>query len=117
RWNSAFDEADIHLELVFATPGLNIGTGVSLSSGLDIAGDKLHLGEGSELFSFSPIFWVDETAAAGTYVAQFRLTDESGTYGDSGIFEFRTQVVPEPSSALMLLAGGTCLLRRRKRRQ
>ena len=116
RWENAFDEADIHLELVFTTPGLNIGNGTSLSSGLSLAGDELHLGEGSELFTFSPVFWVDQAADPGTYIAQFRLTDESGTYGDSGVFEFRTQVVPEPSSAMMLLIGATWLARRRMRK-
>ena len=115
RWNAAFDAADLHLELVGLTPGLHVGGLGGLSVGLDGPGDDLHLGEGADLFSFTPVLWVDETATPGIYEATFKLTDESGSFGDSGEFRIRTEVVPEPSSALALLSGLGVLLARRRR--
>jgi len=112
RWNGGLDDADIHLVLVSMTPGLNIGTGASLLSGLANPGDELHLGEDVD---FSPVFWLDGDAAPGTYTADFKLVDESGQFGDSGVFQFRFDAVPEPSSALLSGVAMLLALARRKR--
>ena len=117
RWSTDYSGADIHLELVSLSAGLNIGTSFSLTSGLSLPGHEHHLGDS---FSFSPIFWTDASATPGDYFAQFKLTDESDTYGDSGVFEFRFTVaaIPEPSSTAALAglgALGLVALRRRRR--
>ena len=109
RWSVSIAGADVHLELVSLSAGLHVGD----ASNFDLvtgAGDEIHLGDD---FSFTPVFWTDSSAAFGTYVAQFKLTDESGAFGDSGVFEYRFQVdsasaIPEPSSAA-LLAGAAIL--------
>lgn len=111
RWTGSLAGADVHLVLVSMTPGLNIGTGSSLLTDLVHPGDELHLGEAID---FSPVFWVGGNAAGGLYTADFKLVDESGTFGDSGVFQFRFNVVPEPSTAI--LTGGVLLLGLRRRR-
>ena len=114
RWNTGFDNAHIHLELVSATPGLKIAFGNSPTDSLQAGGD-IHLGDGDEMFDLLPTFWVDGGAALGsTYTAEFRLTDEFGNYGDSGRFFLDFQVVPEPASAALIGIGGILLLRRRR---
>lgn len=112
RWNGSLAGADVHLVLVSMTPGLNIGSEMSLLSGLVNPGDEFHLGEDID---FSPIFWVDGNAAGGIYTADFKLVDESGQFGDSGNFQFRFNVVPEPSSALLSITAAAFALLRRKR--
>ena len=111
RWTGSLAGADAHLVLVSMTPGLNIGTGSSLLSGLVHPGDERHLGEAID---FSPVFWVDGNAAGGPYTADFKLVDESGTFGDPGVFQFRFNVVPEPSTAI--LTGVALFLGLRRRR-
>jgi hypothetical protein len=110
RWNGSLSGADVHLELVFLTPGLNVGDSSTLNLFTD-PGDDLHL---EDSFSFTPTFWTDATAANGVYIAQFKLTDEADLFGDSGTFEFRFQVIPEPSTALLSALGAIALLRRRR---
>jgi hypothetical protein len=115
RWSASIAGADVHLELVFLSAGLNVGVGSNLNA-LDAPGDEFHLGDS---FGFTPTFWTQLNAAPGTYVAQFKLIDESGTFGDSGTFEYRFEVaaIPEPSSAAAL-AGfailGLALTHRRR---
>lgn len=109
RWNGALIGADVHLTLLSLSAGLNVGGSTTLN--LFATGNEQHLG-GS--FSFTPTFWMDAGAAAGSYTAQFKLTDESGTFGDSGVFEYRFTVVPEPSTALLGVVGMLALLRRRR---
>lgn len=112
RYTGDIAGTDIHLVLVSMSTGLNIGSDSALSIGLVNPGDEFHLGDD---VSFSPVFWLDENAAAGDYTARFKLVDEEGLFGDSGEFEFRFAAVPEPSAAL--LAGGAmflCLVRRRR---
>lgn len=118
RWSSTIVGADVHLELVSLSPGLNVGdaSGFHLVSGV---GDEIHLGDS---FSFTPVFWTDSTAAFGTYVAQFKLTDESGTFLDSGVFEYRfqldaTSAIPEPSSFAALAGLATLALAATRRRR
>lgn len=110
RWNGSLTGADVHLELVSLSTGLNIGDSTTLNLFAN-PGDNLHLGDS---FSFTPVFWTAADTAPGVYTAQFKLTDESGTFGDSGTFEFRFNVVPEPSSALLGALGSLALLRRRR---
>jgi hypothetical protein len=118
RWNGPLTGADVHLQLVSLTPGLNVGVGSLLQAFVN-PGDDWHL---EDSFSFTPTFWTELTAAPGTYAAQFKLTDEQGLFGDSGTFEFRFEVpaaaIPEPS-AFAALAGlgalGLAATRRRRR--
>lgn len=117
RWNSAFEDADLHFELVSLTPGLNLGGLTALNIGLNNAGDDFHLGEGAENndFSFTPVLWTEANAAPGIYEAAFKLVDETGTFGDSGVVRMRTEVVPEPSTALLLIGGVGMMAARRRR--
>lgn len=112
RWSGSIAGADVHLVLVSLSSGLHIGSGSSFDIGLVNPGDEFHLGEDIE---FSPVFWMEEDAAPGTYTASFRLVDESGTFADSGTFEFRFNAVPEPSAAVLSL-GALALGAMRRRR-
>lgn len=112
RYTGGIAGADIHLVLVSMSGGLNIGSSSAFSIGLNNPGDEYHLGDD---VNFSPVFWTDENAAAGLYTAQFKLVDEEGLFGDSGTFEYRFNVIPEPSSAL--LAGGALMLGLVRRRR
>lgn len=117
RWNSLFEDADLHFELVSLTPGLHIGGLTSLDIGLNVPGNDHHLASGAENnnFSFTPVLYTDANAAPGIYEAAFRLVDESGTYGDSGVIRIRTEVVPEPNAAMLLLGGVAMVAARRRR--
>ncbi|MGD9633231.1 MAG: all3515 family Zur-repressed PEP-CTERM protein [Pirellulales bacterium] len=105
RWSGAFAAADVHLKLLsVSSPHLNVGS-LTDPAALPVGGD-VHLGEGSELFSFTPVLWVALAAPAGDYWAEFQLVDESGTYGNSGRFFIDVRhAVPEPASLLMFLGG------------
>ena len=102
RWTGALTGADVHLVLEYLTPGLNVGSLDATNIGLNNPEDDYHIGDG--LFSFTPVLWTEAHAAPGTYVAQFRLSDESGTFLDSGTFEFRVQV-PEPVEPVSYYVG------------
>lgn len=106
RWTNTLDGADLHLELVFLSPGLHIGTTNALAVGLAAAGDALHLGAGDQPISFTPVFWTDLHAAPGTYIARFKLTDANGMFEDSGPFEFRVEVPPRSIASYYVLADG-----------
>ncbi|MBX3743007.1 MAG: PEP-CTERM sorting domain-containing protein [Akkermansiaceae bacterium] len=112
RWTGSIAGADVHLVLVWKSDGLNIGNDSSLNIGLNGAGDEYHL---SDDVNFSPVFWTEQDAVPGTYLAQFKLVDEEGIFGDSGTFEFRFDVVPEPSSALLAAGAAALGLMRRRR--
>jgi hypothetical protein len=108
RWNGFFDEADVHLELVSKSAGLNISFSGGLTDDLVNPGDDVHLGDGDEMFSLTPIFWADAATPLGSLLsATFRLTDETGTFGSSGHFTINFQTIPEPSG--LLLVGGLAL--------
>lgn len=115
RWSGSFAGADVHLVLVSLSPGLHVGDATSFDVGLNQAGDELHLGEAIQ---FTPVFWTASDAAEGIYIAQFKLVDETGTFGDSGTFEYRfsnAAAVPEPSIALLSGLALTFGLVRRRR--
>jgi hypothetical protein len=103
RWTNLPTGADIHLHLVYLSPGLNIGSTNALSVGLSMPGDELHLGAGSQPISFTPVFWTDLSATAGVYVARFKLTDANGLFGESGPFEFRVEVKPHSLASYYIL--------------
>jgi len=115
RWNSPFDAAHIHLELLsVSSPHLNVGT-LSNPHALSVGGD-IHVGDGDEMFSFTPVLWVDAAAPVGNYWAEFRLVDESGAFGNSGRFFFDVRQVPEPTAVSLgatALAVVTAMRRRR----
>jgi hypothetical protein len=102
RWTTSLGDADLVIELVSATAGLSIldASGNSIFGG----GSTYALGLGGADLNFAPIF---AAAAAGDYVASFRLRDLTGGFGDSGVFEYRFQApVPEPASLVMSAIGG-----------
>jgi hypothetical protein len=115
RWNGSLLGADVHLELVFLSPGLNLGSLTAMSI-MSQPGDDFHL---DDSFAFTPVFWTEANAALGTYVARLKLTDENGLFGNSGTFEFRFQVIPEPSTYAIMLGVavlGLAFWRRRRSR-
>lgn len=114
RYSSSIAGSDPHFQLVSMSPGLNAGD----STGNPIfvnPGDEHHLGDGDSFAPWTPWFWTDANAAPGTYSATFKITDETGTFGDSGEFRWEFQVVPEPGSTT-LLAGLLALGLFRRRR-
>lgn len=114
RWNAAMDGAHIHLKLLSATPGLNIAVGSNMNA-LTVD-DEIHVGDGDEMFSFLPTFWVDNSTPIGSlFSAEFILEDEDGFFEDSGRFFIDFQVVPEPTSAALLGLGGLAMIARRRR--
>ncbi len=107
RWSSPLGDAVIGLELVEKRSGLNIAN----EAGMDIltqAGDIYTIGS-DDNFAFTPTFWTDASAAAGTYSATFQLRDlgianNRSAFGESGTFslDFQVTPVPEPSPLLGL---------------
>jgi hypothetical protein len=117
RWDSPYNLAHLHIELISLTPGLNLGDATMLNV-LSLPGDELHLtdpGTENESWGFTPVLWTDENAAPGIYEAKFRYFDEDGNYGSTGEVRIRTEVVPEPSTALLLLGGVGMMMARRRR--
>jgi hypothetical protein len=112
RWNGSLVDSDVHMKLIGFTPGLNFGTASNPMDNPFADDEGLHL---EDAFSLTLNPWVDEAAATGFYSAQFQFVDEAGTFGDSGIVEFRFQVIPEPSSTLMAMLASTGFLLRRRR--
>lgn len=122
RWVDLLTDAEIALELVSISPGLQVAdvTGAVL---LSRPGDTYVLGDGNSL-SFTPVFFV-EAATAGvgsTYAAEFRLRDVSTVAGhtpflESGTFSIDLVATPEPSTLTLCLLGcGTLGLLARRRR-
>ncbi len=106
RWSGSLAGADIWIELVAITAGMHVGTSVDPFA-LTTPGDRLQLG-GAGL-AFDPTFWTFGVDPIGTtFSASFRLVDDTGTFGDSGVFSFDFEsaaTVPEPSSLALLSLG------------
>lgn len=79
---TSMDGMNLAIELVAMTPGLFLGV-----EELSEAGDQLTIGGESDL-PFEPIFWTNDDAAPGSYSAEFKLVDLSGTYPSSGTINF-----------------------------
>ncbi len=107
RWSVPLDGADIHLKLLsVSSPWLRVG---SLTDPLALpVGSDVHLGEGDDFFSFTPVLWTDAGAPVGNYWAEFQLVDEAGVFGNSGRF-FVDVRVPEPTSWALAAAGSAAV--------
>lgn len=119
RWSAtALAGADTHLQLVSITPGLNVGTlldeNIFGPGATPVVGTDFHLGI-DDAIQFAPVFWAESGATPGDYSVVFRLTDESGTFGDSGDFRFNLRVIPEPAGVSLALLGGAVLIFNRRR--
>ncbi|MBH8551481.1 PEP-CTERM sorting domain-containing protein [Nostocaceae cyanobacterium CENA357] len=107
RWQQSLEGANIGLQLLSISNGLNIADsdGVNI---LNSVGEIYTIGSGDD-FSFIPTFWTNATAPLGNYSATFKLvdlaTDNNRTpFGESGTFSFDFEVakVPEPSNTVAL---------------
>lgn len=114
RWNGPLPGAQVGLQLLSISNGLNIAdhTGASI---LQNPGDIHPLGPGNSFF-FSPTFWTEGTAAVGTYSAEFRFIDQAGVFDPSGRFFLDVQVVPVPA-AVWLFGSGLAAMAGFARRQ
>ncbi len=102
----------VALELLGHSPGLAVA-GLDGTVLLENDGDIHEIGVGDD-WSFTPVFWVDDDAALGTYSASFKLVDLNGSIAESGVFTLNFAVVPEPTTlGLALGLGGLCCGRRR----
>jgi hypothetical protein len=103
RYSRSLAGANIAMELVSLSPGLNVGS----ASAMTIAtapGDRIPLGGGS-FAPMTPVFWTSLTSAPATFNATFKLVDLSGTFGESGQWTYSFQVIPEPSTWAALLGA------------
>ncbi len=111
-WTSSLGSAEIALELISITNGLNVATqdGKDLFAGIR---DTYFIGQGND-FSFTPVFYTDSDANSGNYSAEFRLVDlQSNSLPQSGRFQINFQVAaqaqvatPEPSAIISLISLG-----------
>lgn len=122
RWASSLSGVTVGLKLLSATAGLSVGT--ESVSNLFSSSDTILLGHGNT-FEFKPVYWVEGSAASGTYSAEFQLVNLNplSPYEDSGRFYFdfsvATAPVPEPGAYAMMLCGLGMLglaMRRRARK-
>ena len=82
---------------------------------LDTVGGTMALG--SPEFDIHPFYLLETTdmTLGQTTTGTFRVLDNSaGGLGPSGTFDITLEVVPEPSTAALAMAGGAMLLRRRR---
>ena len=111
-WTSSLGDAEIALELISITNGLNVANqdGTDLFEGI---GDTYFIGQGDD-FSFTPVFYTDTDTNSGNYSAEFRLVDlQSNPLPESGRFQINFQVptqaqvaTPEPSAIISLISLG-----------
>ena len=84
-WTSSLGDAEIALELISITNGLNVAN----QDGTDLfeeIGDTYFIGQGND-FSLTPVFHTDTDANSGNYSAEFRLVD------------LRNDAIPESNAA------------------
>lgn len=112
RWSNSLANAMPSLELVSITDGLNIADEQGLNILTEI-GNTYTLGNGDAI-SFTPTFWTETSAPAGTYSATFRLLDigntNNGSFRESGTFSLDFQVTPVPEPPAFLGVGAFALL-------
>ena len=111
-WTSSLGDAEIALELISISNGLNVANqdGTDLFEGI---GDNYFIGQGDD-FSFTPVFYTDADANSGNYSAEFRLVDlQSNALPESGRFQINFQVptqaqvsTPEPSAIISFISLG-----------
>jgi hypothetical protein len=109
--NTPMTGLNLGLEIVSMSPGLNLGL-----EGLNAPGQVLALGMESSL-PIEPVFWTDSGSAPGVYSASLRLIDQMGTFQPSGTFHLDFAVVPEPSTAAIMLCSAVVLASRAVRRR
>lgn len=111
RWSNSLANAMPSLELVSITDGLNIADDQGLNILTEI-GDTYTLGSGDDT-TFTPTFWTETSAPAGTYSATFRLMDlgntNNGSFRESGTFNLDFQVTPVPEPSAFLGVGAFAL--------
>lgn len=104
RWSNSLANAMPSLELVSITDGLNIADEQGLNILTEI-GNTYTLGSGDDT-TFTPTFWTETSAPAGTYSATFRLLDlgntNNGIFRESGAFNLDFQVTPVPEPPAFL---------------
>ncbi len=111
-WTSSLGDAQIALELISITNGLNVAN----QDGTDLfeeIGDTYFIGQGND-FSLTPVFHTDTDANSGNYSAEFRLVDlRNDAIPESGRFQINFQVptqaqvaTPEPSAIISLISLG-----------
>lgn len=121
RRKSDLTGATIALKLIDKSADLVVADG-SGNAIVSNPGDTFIIGSGNNI-NFTPLFWAAGTTPVNTPLfAQFRLVD-LGTgagytpFGESGLFQYDFQVVPEPGSMVALgagLLGMAGLIRRKK---
>jgi len=106
RYNAGYQNITAGLRLLSATAGLKIAAGGDMD--LFDTGNTYAMGSTAD-FAFLPTFYVDGTAAAGVYTAEFSLvnlgTNANVRDGGNFYFDFNVAAVPEPESWAMMLAG------------
>lgn len=105
----------VHIELVSVSdPALKVFIDAEGVVGSLAVGADAHVGDGNN-WEFTPILALanaDVPTVETLYTATFRMVDEEGIHGNSGLFSF-TVAVPEPAT-LGLLGLGSLFLRRRR---
>jgi hypothetical protein len=122
RWNTSLAGAQIGIQLVDITPGLNIWDSTTNAPMFAGVGSIYSLGLGNAA-AFNPLFWADGAVPLGTNLgATFRLVDTRPTgtpFGESGRFgyDFTTaaSAAPEPGTLGLMLLGGAVIAGRRRR--
>lgn len=114
---------NIQLHLISADPGFlmtDLGLNAVSPGGFTVLGVE---DEGGQILVHQHvIFYIDADNPAigpdfdGHVEATFQLVDGNGTFGSSSQFTIEFEPVPEPGSALALLAGAGLIAARRRRR-
>lgn len=126
RWTTSLAGAEIGIQLVDITPGLNIWDSTTNTAMFAGVGSIYSLGLGNAA-TFNPLFWAESAVPLGTNLsATFRLVDTRTTgtpFGQSGRFGFdfttAASAAPEPGTLGLITLTGTLVSlggRRRPRR-